>query len=213
MSMQDEIVKEEKKESKLFKMFKKFIRKKIAIFIAIIFLIVSVVIGLRSNIFLNSKTTKIGFENIGELATQAAYSTQISIIDDSREFYGVTIPFTQSKYMYSCDVVIKAGFDFGDIEWAENDSIIEVKLPEIKILSSEVDLDSFKIYHEDESLFNKITMTETNESMKKLQQTAEEDAISNGLLENARSNAEIILTSFFGNKYDFEKYEIVFKDK
>lgn len=213
MSMQDEIVKEEKKESKLFKMFKKFIRKKIIIFIAIIFLIVSVVIGLRSNILLNSKTTKIGFENIGELATQAAYSTQISIIDDSREFYGVTIPFTQSKYMYSCDVVIKAGFDFGDIEWAENDSVIEVKLPEIKILSSELDLDSFKIYHEDESLFNKITMTETNESMKKLQQTAEEDAIANGLLENARDNAEIILKSFFGNKYDFEKYEIIFKDK
>lgn len=213
MNIQDEIVKEENKESKLFKFFKKFIKRKIAIFIVIIVIIVAVVIGLRSNIFFDSKTTKIGFEDIGELATQAAYSTQISIIDDSREFYGVTIPFTQSKYMYSCDVVIKAGFDFGDIEWSENDSIIEVKLPEIKILSSEVDLDSFKIYHEDESLFNKITMTETNEAMKKLQQTAEEDAIANGLLENARANAEIILKSFFGNKYDFEKYEIVFKDK
>ena len=184
-----------------------------AIFIAIIFLIVLVVIGLRSNMFFNSKTTKVGFENIGELATQAAYSTQLSIIDDSKELHGITIPFTQSKYLYSCDVVIKAGLDFGDIEWEEKNNIIEVKLPEIKILSSELDLDSFKIYHDDESIFNKITMTESNESMKNLQKTAEEDAVANGLLENARSNAEIILTSFFSNQYDFEKYEIVFKDK
>ena len=217
MNIQDEIVKEEnkeeKKESKLFKFFKKFIKRKIAIFIIIIVIIVAVVIGLRSNIFFDSKTTKIGFEDIGELATQAAYSTQLGIIDDSRELYGVTIPFTQSKYIYSCDVVIKAGFDFGDIEWAENDNIIEVKLPEIKILSSELDLDSFKIYHEDESVFNQITMTETNESMKKLQKTAEENAVANGLLENARDNSETILKVFFSNKYDLEKYEIVFKDK
>ena len=121
MNMEDEMVKEknkeEKKESKLFKIFKKSIKRKIAIFIAIIVLIVAVVIGLRSDIFFDSKTTKIGFENIGELATQTAYSTQLGVIDDSRELYGVTIPFTNSKYIYSYDVIIKAGFDFGDIEW------------------------------------------------------------------------------------------------
>lgn len=217
MSMQDEMVKEEnkeeKKESKLFKIFKKSIKRKIAIFIVIIVLIVAVVIGLRSDIFFDSKTTKIGFENIGELATQTAYSTQLGVIDDSRELYGVTIPFTNSKYIYSYDVVIKAGFDFGDIEWNENNNVIEVKLPKAKILSSELDLNSFKIYHENESVFNQITITENNEAMKKLQKTAEENAVANGLLENARDNSETILKIFFSNKYDLEKYEIVFKDK
>ncbi|WP_308780559.1 DUF4230 domain-containing protein [uncultured Clostridium sp.] len=217
MNMEDEMVKEknkeEKKESKLFKIFKKSIKRKIAIFIAIIVLIVAVVIGLRSDIFFDSKTTKIGFENIGELATQTAYSTQLGVIDDSRELYGVTIPFTNSKYIYSYDVIIKAGFDFGDIEWKENNNVIEVKLPKAKILSSELDLNSFKIYHEDESVFNQITITENNEAMKKLQKTAEENAVANGLLENARDNSETILKIFFSNKYDLEKYEIVFKDK
>lgn len=217
MGMEDEMVKEEnkeeKKESKLFKIFKKSIKRKIAIFIVIIVLIVAVVIGLRSDIFFDSKTTKIGFENIGELATQTAYSTQLGVIDDSRELYGVTIPFTNSKYIYSYDVVIKAGFDFGDIEWNENNNVIEVKLPKAKILSSELDLNSFKIYHENESVFNQITITENNETMKKLQKTAEENAVANGLLENARDNSETILKIFFSNKYDLEKYEIVFKDK
>ena len=49
--------------------------------------------------------------------------------------------------------------------------------------------------------------------MKKLQKTAEENAVANGLLENARDNSETILKIFFSNKYDLEKYEIVFKDK
>ena len=83
----------------------------------------------------------------------------------------------------------------------------------MKILSSELDRDSFKLYHEKESVFNQITMTETNEAIKNLQKAAEEDAVANGLLENARTNAETILTSFFDNKYDLDKYVIVFKDK
>jgi len=210
MSLQSEIVEKETKKSNLFK---KYIIKKGKWGILILVVILALLIGVRSVIYFDNKTTKIGFEDIGEFATQAAYCTELSIIDYSRDLFGVSIPFTQSKYIYSYDVVIKAGFDFSEIEWDENDKIIEVKLPEAKVLSSEIDLDSFKIYHEEESIFNKITMTDTNESMKGLKEKAEEDAISNGLLENARTNAETVLTGFFGKAYDLDKYEIVFKDK
>ena len=72
---------------------------------------------------------------------------------------------------------------------------------------------SFKIYHEDESIFTKIDMTENNEGMKDLKQQAEEDAIASGLLDNARANVETILTGFFGNAYDLKEYEVTFKDK
>ena len=84
---------------------------------------------------------------------------------------------------------------------------------EAKILSSEIDLDSFKVYHEDESIYRQIPLSENNEALKSLKEKAEEDAVANGLLENARSNAETILTGFFGNVYDLEEYEITFKDK
>ena len=80
-------------------------------------------------------------------------------------------------------------------------------------MSSEIDLDSLKVYHEEESIFNKITMIENNESIRVLKEKAEEDAIANGLLKNARSNAETVLTGFFAKEYDLDKYEIVFKDK
>ena len=210
MSIQNEMVK--KDEVKL-KFLKKYLAKKIIIGIFILVAIVAVVIGLRKIVSSESKSTKIGFEDIGEMATQTAYCTELNVTDKSRNLFGVTIPFTQSKYIYSYDIVIKAGFDFNDIKWDKNGTSIEVKLPEAKILSSEIDLDSFKVYHEDESIFTKITITENNESMKDLKQKAEEDAIINGLLENARTNVETILTGFFGNVYDLEKYEIIFKDK
>ena len=210
MSLQSEIVEKDTKKSNLFK---KYIIKKGKWGILILVVILAVLIGVRSVIYFDNKTTKIGFEDIGEFATQDAYCTELSIIDDSRDFFGVSIPFTQSKYIYSYDVIIKAGFNFGEIEWNKNDNIIEVKLPEVKVLSSEINFDSFKVYHEKESVFNKITMTENNESMRVLEEKAEEDAIVNGLLKNARTNAETVLTGFFAKEYDLDKYEIVFKDK
>ena len=201
------------KENGKLKTLKKHLIKKIIIGIIILLAVLIVVIGIKKFSWFDSKTTKIGFENIGEFATQTAYCTTLASIDDSKDFFGTKIPFTQSKYIYSYDIVIKAGFNFEDIEWEKNDTKIEVKLPEVKILSSEIDLDSFKLYHEQESIFNKITMQENNDSLKLLKETSEKDAIANGLLKNARANAETLLTSFFGNVYDLEEYEIVFKDK
>jgi len=202
-----------KEHNKKFKFFQRYLTKIAIIVIAIVLVVGAVIIGYKRFISSESKTTKIGFENIGELATQSAYCTEINVTDTSRKLFGAIIPFTQSKYTYSYNVVIKAGFDFGEIEWTVKDTTIEVKLPESKILSSEIDMNSFKIYQEAESIFNQITMTENNGALKDLQLTAEENAVANGLLKNARSNAETILTSFLGNVYDLKVYKISFTDK
>lgn len=139
----------------------------------------------------------------------------MNVTEASRDLWGITIPFTQSKYIYSYDVEIRAGFDFGGIEWEldEEASTIKVKLPEVRVLSCDINTDSFKLYHESESIFRQITMEENNEALANLKQAAREDAVANGLLENARSNAETILRGFFGQVYDLEKYELEFTDK
>ena len=46
--------------------------------------------------------------------------------------------------------------------------------------------------------------------MKELQENAEENAVANGLLENAQTNAETILKAFFAKGFDLEEYEITF---
>ena len=85
-----------------------------------------------------------------------------------------------------------------------------MRLPEVRVLSNEIDLDSFQVYHEEESIFRPITLEENNEAMTRLRAAAQENAIANGLFENARDNAEAILTGFFGGVYDLEEYELRF---
>ena len=197
--------------------FKKILRnkmKKYAIIIGVLIaFIVLLSIGFTTYVFSESKTTKIGFENIGELATQVAHTTELNVTDKKRNLWGMDIPFTQSKYIYSYDVDIKAGFDFKDIEWSENNKTITVNLPKVKTLSNEIDNDSFKVYHEQESIFTPISLEDNNNAVKELKEKAEKNAIANGLYENAIKNAETILTAFFASQYDLNEYTIKFNVK
>lgn len=93
-----------KKEKQGFKaMFKRMLASRlaagIAAALAALLLLVIVGLGIRSVVLSESKSTKLGFENIGELATQTAYCTSVNVTEGSRELFGVTIPFTQSKYI------------------------------------------------------------------------------------------------------------------
>ena len=192
----------------------RFLTKKAFTVIVVLLLLGAVgTVGIPTFFRPEAKTTKLGFENIGELATQAAYSTQVNVTEESLEIFGVTIPFTQSKYIYSYDVIIKAGFDFREIEWEVNDTTILVKLPQARILSSQLEPESFKIYHESESIFRPITLDENNAALIELKQNAERDAVANGLLDNARSNAELILKGVFAGAYDMETYTVKFVNK
>lgn len=213
MEIKENKEKQEKKKNKVFKILNDPLTRKILALILVAIASGFIAIGIKDTFITDSKTTKIGFENIGEFATQSAYCTQINVTDSSRELFGNKIPFTQSKYIYSYNITIKAGYDFSQIQWDIKGDTIEVKLPKVKILSSEIDLDSFKVYHEEESIFNKITLSENNEALKKLQSEAQTQAIQNGLYDNARANAETMLKSFFANVYDLNKYKIVFLDK
>lgn len=192
---------------------KKLLTKKVIVILVILMVSGLIAIGLKRSLFSEQKTTYLGFENISELATQSAYCTEVNVTDSPRELFGLKIPFTQSKYIYSYDFVIKAGLDFSDIDWSITETTIQVKLPEVKILSNEVKPDSFQVYHESESIFNQITLDENNAALKELQVRAESDAIENGLLQNARSNAETVLTGFFSSAYDLNEYTIEFTDK
>ena len=178
----------------------------------VVVLLVAGAIGLRSAFSTESETKELGFRDIGELATQVAYCTEVSVTDASRELFGVTIPFTQSKYIYSYDVIVKAGLNFDQIDYiVDNENFtIKVTLPEIRVLSCEINPESFKLYHEAESIFRQITMEENNQALVELQESAQANAIHNGLLENAQANAEALLTGFFAQVYDLNVYTITY---
>ena len=178
-------------------------------------LIIGAAVGclVTSHLTTEAKTTKIGFEDIGELDTQVAYCTVVDVIDDPREIFGVEVPFTESKYIYSYDVVVKAGLDFEDIKWDAPGDKIEVKMPEVHVTDSYIDEKSGRIYHEEESIFSPITLEEQMLARAELVETGVNDAIANGLYDKAKENAEKMLTSFFKQHDEYKDKEIVFEWK
>ena len=202
-------------ENKVAKRKKSIVKAKLIVLIAVIVIALGAGLYFGKSLSSESRITKLGFEDMGELATQAAYCTMVEDTEAARDLFGVEIPFTQSRLIYSYDVIVRAGLDFEQIEWSvdEPNKVIEVKLPEIKVLNSELDTESFKLYLEDESIFRRISMEENNDSMIGMEENARRQAVGNGLLDEARANAEAILRSFFAGVYDLEKYEIVFTDK
>lgn len=168
-------------------------------FLIIAFIILCILVLLGSYKLHQTQTNKIGFEDIGELATQVAYCEEVGVTDEGRTLFGLTIPFTQSKYIYSYNVTIKAGYDFTDIDYKIYDKTkkIKVRLPKVKILGTQIDENSFKVYHEDESIFRRISLQENNKELTNLKQRAEKDAVANGLYENARSHPNLAPISYF----------------
>ena len=163
-------------------------------------LIIGAAVGclVTSHLTTEAKTTKIGFEDIGELDTQVAYCTVVDVIDDPREIFGVEVPFTKSKYIYSYDVVVKAGLDFEKMDWKETGGKIKVKMPEVYVT---------------DSIFSPITLEEQMLARAELVETGVNDAIANGLYDKAKENAEKMLTSFFKQHDEYKDKEIVFEWK
>ena len=182
--------------------------------VALVVLTVLLTLGLNSVFRHDEKPTHLGFEDIGELATPGGLPHHCGGYRcQPRELFGVKIPFTQTEIIYSYDVAVKAGLDFDQVEWEVNDEAkeIQVTMPEIRVLSSEVDLESFKLYHENWSTFRPIRTEEFNAAAQAMKVEAQNRAVENGLLDNAQENAERMIQGFIHQNFDPQEYKIVFE--
>lgn len=188
---------------------------KSAVFIALIIAIMFVVLlSVSTNVLtVKSRSIELGLKNIGELSTQAGYYTNVQVISDYREVFGVDIPFTQNKYIFSYDGIVKAGVNFSEIEVNVDDitKTIVVTLPEIKILSNEIDEESLEVYDETKNIFNPLKLDDINLAFVTLKERAQENAIENGILENAQVNAENLVKGFLQGMFDLSKYAVEFR--
>ena len=170
----------------------------------------------EENLITETETTisgeiiRAGLADIGELATEEYYFTEVEAFDSSKKLMDFDIPFTTSKVVYSYDGVIKAGIDFGAIDVRKDDQTktITVKLPKSTILSSEIDENSFQVYDEKQSIFNPVSIRNFNDTLADLKTRAEREAISKKVLEKADANAAVILKNFLHSTYDVSEYKI-----
>lgn len=204
---------------KIIKKAKKYSSRLIASCVAIICIIVFMIVGYsaltNSANGPNNIIGSIGFtiNNIGELATTEYGYTMVETTSKPHvAVAGFKIPFTDSKVIYSYDGLIKAGIDFTEINVKTNyiTKKIYITIPEAKVLSSEVFYDSLLVYDERNSPFNAFTFEDMNLSVSNLQTAAEESAISKGILETAKENAETIIHSAIRKLPGIEEYEVEF---
>lgn len=198
-----------------------FFSIKSLLLIVIIIAIAATLIYTRKNVSTgyqtDGKVTQLGFENIGELATQSVTTTSVRVETKDRKLFNVSIPLTESKYIYTYNTNIKAGINFSDVRWHFGDTedtknTIYVDIPEIKTLSADIDLNSFKVLHESTSIFTPITLTEHNDALVQLTEDALNDAIGNGLYDKALENAKILLSSYIYQVFPSDQYNIVFSE-
>lgn len=157
--------------------------------------------------------TEFGLKDIGELATQDGIFTVVQNVTLSRKLL-VTIPGSEETYVFSYDGHVKAGLDFADITVDVDDTAkkIRVTLPEIRILSVELNEDTFRQYSGGQNLLSQMTPEEVAQSRAKAKEKARETAIANGILDNARENAKVLVSGHLAGYFDLDVYEIEYAE-
>lgn len=191
----------------------------IAKYIIIIFVICVIFFsGMLFNTIFNgqTKTTKLGFEDVGELVTQTGYLTIVQDSKEHREFFSLfQIPFTESRQIFSYDLEVDASVNFSEITKdidAEKEEI-KIEMPHAKIYKATIKNDSLKVYLDEESLFSRIDLNEHNEVIEEMKKQGIKDAEANGILELAEANAERLITDFVKSNGSYKDYNIIFEYK
>ncbi|MBQ1568174.1 MAG: DUF4230 domain-containing protein [Erysipelotrichaceae bacterium] len=168
------------------------------------------------------ETIESGLRQIGEMNTAEYYFTRTETVEDSKKLdltsigidFVTNIPLTSNSFTYSYDGNIKAGIDFTEIEVSidRDAKTITVLLPKSRIMSSEVDPDSYKFYEIKNNILNPISPEDYAVSFADLIHKEEERAVEEGLLEKADENAQKILKNFISS-YSSDSYSITIKTK
>lgn len=162
-------------------------------------------------ISVNTETIREGLSNMGLLITQEYYFTQVEkYTKEMKIFYFIP---SLSEFMYSYDGAVMAGVDLTNatIQTDEDKKKIIVDLPESEIQSVTIDKSTFKIYSEQESLWNPLKLEDYNISLVEFEETAKQKALDSGIIERSDKQARSIVMEFIGSLPNTTGYTVVFK--
>ncbi|MBR5896580.1 MAG: DUF4230 domain-containing protein [Lachnospiraceae bacterium] len=156
---------------------------------------------------INTKVIEDGLREMGTLITQEYYFTQVEEYTNTEKFW---IFDSTASFTYSYDGVVAAGIDCSQITVVKDDEkkVITITIPKAEITSVTIDNDSFKKYEEKNGLWNKVTTDKFNDSMAAFKETAKNNAVAKGLLENADKSAEQMIVSFAKSVSTDAEYKI-----
>lgn len=186
--------------------------------LAILLLVGIFALGIKfSNSFSNREIVlDFGFKNVGQLVTQEWYGR---ILEDSKKdrklFNSISIPFTESRLIFSLDVEVLAGLDFNEIETEilNDEKTVKVKLPHAQVYKSYEVSNSFEVYLDDESWFSNINAEEQQSLKTKIVEKGKQTAIDTQILTKADDNAKIIIKNMINNIEQTKDFKVEFEYK
>ena len=135
-------------------------------------------------------------QEIEELATMSYNYTKVGKFSDSLKFNGWDIPLTQKSFLITYDGKLKAGVKMDKIETTIEHNEIIIAIPEIEILSNEIDESSIEVYDESKNVFNPISVTDYTTFAKKQKEMVAAEAIENGLLSEAATKTQSTIKKY-----------------
>lgn len=133
---------------------------------------------------------------ISEFASLTYTYTNMAEFENSKDFYGIKVPFTTKSFIITYDGTIKAGVDLAKAEVDVSGKKITVTLPAAEILSHEIDEDSLEIFDENTSIFNPLKVSDYNTFNKEQKAEMEKKATDKGLLTEAGKKAADAIDDF-----------------
>ena len=171
-------------------------------------------------IFFNSKSTQTEEEKvtdvyitkklseISEMSTYAYQYTNKKEISNTREIFGIKIPFTTNRVNITYKGIIKAGYNMDEIETKVNNKSknISVKLPKAQVFDNYILHDETKI-EEENNIFNPVHVDSATKYFSEITAQELDKAKSLGLLTKAENKAKSIITNLFT---EFPDYKVSF---
>lgn len=185
------------------------------IVLVIIILVIFYFYSLGDSSFISqTKTTKFGLEDVGELVTQTCYLTEIEDNKEHKEFFNLfEIPFTESRQIFSYDIEVDASVDFSKISYSIDDKKKEIviTLPHSEIYKTTLNNDSLKVYLDSGNLFSRIDLEKHNDAINEMKEQGINDAKANGILDSADTNAQKLIEGFIKSNKKYDNYNLVYK--
>ncbi len=149
-------------------------------------------IEVEEKITITSETVEASIREAKELTTTKYHYKNIASYENSQEFYGVELPFTKKRFLYTYSGTINAGVDLDQVNAKVDDDnkIITVTLPEATILSHEIDEDSIMMFDEKESVFNQLKLEDYSTFRAEEKGKVEAEALKKGLLTEANDQSK-----------------------
>lgn len=162
----------------------------------------------------NIKIMEEQLSDISQLATlEYRYKADAKYDGGARQAFGWDIPLTSKSMLVYYEGIVKAGPDLADIDVDLNQAAgrLKITLSHSKILSHEIDQDTWEVLDVDNGLFNRVTPEDNSEFVKAQKRKMEQEIAESDLLAQADERAVKQMEQFVKVTYPQLQAQVVFE--